>query len=581
MPVHRRTVHVLVTLAAGLCAACSSHRLAHPRPELAVQTAEGRAVVVAGHPEAAELGIAVLERGGTAMDAAVTVSLALGVAEPYGSGIGGKFMALYYDATEQRVFAIEALDQGSLSLDPEAFVALPSEKRRTGWTAVATPGLLAGLEAGHERWGQLPWASLVEPVVELAESGATVLPATQLLVSRRRQRIAVTSEAERIYLDGKDVPKAGSRHRNPDLATTLRRVAELGADGFYKGPIADTLAAESKRSGGWLTAEDLASYRATISEPLRLEALNAILYSSPPPTTGGATVLLALAALEADDVSSAQGSSSALDVAVLDQEAHILQQLYPWIQATIADRPEARSAFADKLVEIQAGRRGPTGAAAGRLTPNTWSNNDPTIAEVAQPASTTHFVVVDAEGNMASVTQSLSHHFGSGVVAPGTGVLLNNSLSNFGTLDPNNPNYAAPGRRPRTTIAPTLVFRNDGSSYALGVPGGQRIPTAMLQVALDLLVFHRSLDDAIAAPRLHFRRPLANGGRDANTYELEVPLSSLRKELARLGWETSVQVDPEVFGGFCAIEVEGSRRRGVADRRRTNAARSLDKHDGL
>ncbi len=555
-----RAALALLLLTAALAGCAYDGGRPDPRPAMVPADGAGvevarsrRGMVVAGHPEAAEIGVKVLAEGGNAMDAAVAVSLALGVAEPYGSGLGGKLMFLYREGASGRVFAVDAMDQASATLDAGRFVARSYGERSEGWGAVAIPGLLAGLHEGHRRWGDRPWAEAVRPAADLARSGARVLPRTRSFFERRVERIRVSDEASRIFLPGGELPEVGGRLANPDLVGTLELIARRGRDGFYRGPVATAVVDASRAGGGSLTLEDLAGYEARVSEPLGLDVHGVRVLTAPPPASGGATLLAALAALAGDGWS----GGSPLAAGHLDRIGRVLQRIYPEIQARIADVPSARDAF-HQLVSSR------PAAAPGR----------PPASE-PEGGSTTHFVVVDSAGNVASVTQSLSHHFGAGVVAPGTGVIFNNTMKNFATRDPGSVNFAAPAKRPRSTIAPTLVVRHGRPILALGVPGGQRIPTATLQVLLDTLVFRTDLAAAIRRPRAHLRRPIREVD-PANVFELEAVDARLAAALEDRGWAIEMSDDNETFGGFCAVEIlpDGTLV-GVADLRRTNAARGV------
>ncbi|MCP3960651.1 MAG: gamma-glutamyltransferase [bacterium] len=558
--------HGAVAVAFLLLASCAGERASSRRAEpteapagdVTARTEVARSrqgMVVAGHPEAAEIGLAVLRAGGNAMDAAVAVSLALGVAEPYGSGLGGKLMFLYFDRASDQVYAIDAMDQSSSTLDAAGFATRGYEERSEGWVAVAVPGLLAGMYEGHRRWGRRPWAEVVRPAADLARSGARVLPQTRELFERRVERIRVSEEAARIFLPGGELPVVGDRLVNPDLGRTLDAIGREGPAGFYRGPVAEAIAAASREGGGSLTLDDLAGYEARVIEPLAVDFAGVSVLTAPPPASGGATLLAVLSRL-------ADTEWSAPDLLApdhLDLIGQVLQRTYPEIQARIADVPSARESF-QELIDTRPSlaRQSASPTAAPRS---------------ASSASTTHFVVADSDGNVASVTQSLSHHFGAGVVAPGTGVVLNNSMKNFATRDEGSVNYVAPGKRPRSTIAPTLVFRDGRPVLVIGLPGGQRIPTATLQVLLDYLVFQTDLAAAIGKPRAHLKRPLRET-EASNVFELEADDAGLAAALEERGWAIEVSEDNETFGGFCAIEIlEDGMLVGVADLRRTNAAR--------
>jgi gamma-glutamyltranspeptidase/glutathione hydrolase len=518
-------------------------------------------MVVAGHPEAAEAGVAVLRAGGNAVDAAVAVSLSLGVAEPFASGLGGKLVLLYYEAATQRVHVIEAMDAASDSLPVRAFLAQTEHERMEGGPSVAVPGLPAGLWLAHQRWGVRPWADNVAPARALAERGALVLPKTVELFAESRARFEHDPEASRLYLPGGKLPVPGTRLPNTDLARTLARYATEGPPAIYRGDIADALVSTVRRAGGYLTRDDLVRYRVRESEPLAIDFAGGRLYSTPSPTSGGATVLAVLATLE----TASWAAGPLHSVENIDRLGRAFHAVYPAVNAAIGDTPGADRRTAGLLTAASiAGYRE---RAAAPLAPV------PLIAETGS-ASTTHFVVVDSARNIICATQSLSFHFGCGLVAPGTGILLNNSLSNFSTDDPAHPNYAAPGRRPRSTIAPVLWLDAAGRPrLAVGLPGGQRIPTALAQVLIDATVFHRPLADAIGDTRLHF---LNSNRGPVLQCETGLP-TDVAEALARRGWSLQISEPAGTglhFGGVNAVEftADGALR-GLADSRRTNAAR--------
>lgn len=506
------------------------------------------AMVVAAHPAAAQIGADVLRHGGNAIDAAVAVSLALGVAEPYGSGLGGKLVLLYHDAASDRTFALDALDQAG-----SRYVAAPGgdaerEDERVGWPSVCVPGLAAGLHEAHRRWGARPWADNIAPVIRLARDGFLILPQTRQLYAEQvaKLRRPFAREAAAIYLDGGDLPAIGSRQRNPDLARTLECLAQDGRDGFYRGPVAEAIVAAAQAGGGHLTAEDLANYQPRFAEPIGVEVAGRRLRGVPPPAYGGAVVLAALKQLESDAL-----KSPLLTAPQLDRIGRVYLATLAQARAQLGDLPDARE-VARRLIE---------GAAApGAVSPDS-----------AEGEGTTHYVVVDPAGNIVCATQSLSHHFGAGVVAPGTGVVMNNSASNF-TFRGGGANAAAPGRRPRSTIAPILVFAGTRPVLALGLPGSSRIPSGLLQVLTDHLLIGRPIGAAIADTRVHWA-----GSEAPARFEAENTLPGpVEAGLRRAGWKVDAHWSPgggSHFGGVNAVVLEpGGARSGYADPRRTNAA---------
>lgn len=535
-----------------------------------------RGMVVAAHPEAAAIGVEVLRAGGNAMDAAVAVSLAVGVAEPYGSGLGGKLLLLHYEARTGRTQAIEAMDQASWALDPEAFRKLPEDHRRYGWSSVCVPGLAAGLELAHRTWGVRPWADNIRPAVELARRGFTVLPKTRELFEEREERLRADAEIARLYLPGGALPVAGTRLPNEDLARTMEQLAAGGAAAFYRGEIAQAIVAAARQGGGFLTLEDFARYEARLVEPAAAAWRDLRVISGPPPSTGAALMLPILLALEG-----VEGSGPLRTAENLDRLGRVWQQVQPWVQRGIADVPAARANLAEMLgekfisqVRAQAGiapRRGEVGIA----------EEGPALVVVDAEwedvhASTTHFIVVDAEGNIVCATQSQSLHFGAGVVAPGTGVVMNNTMSNFAFANPPGVNFLAPGKRPRSTITPTIVLRGDRPVLALGIPGAQRIPTAVTQVLLDHFAYDRPLAEAIGDTRLHLVNPIATSDPN-NVFEAEATLpAEVAAGLEQRGWRVvrrEAAGTGRHFGGLTAVALhpDGSRT-GYADPRRTNAA---------
>ncbi len=534
------------------------------RASLPIEPALGwQTMVVAGHPEATAIGVEVLRQGGNAVDAAVAVSLALGVAEPYGSGLGGKLMLLYFDATTGHTFVVDAMDAAPASLDSAAASQWTSAERSLGWKSVAVPGLPAGLDLLHRRWGSRAWPEVVEPAAALATQGALVEPKTRTLFAERLDRMRADPELARIFLRDGEVPAVGVRLPNPDLAKTLRRIGRDGADSFYRGEIGERIVTAVAQGGGGISASDLASYRARIVEPLRMPFREFELVTSPPPSTGPAMFLPVMKVVE----HGLDETKPLRDPTNLNLLGQVWRRVQPRIYAEIADRADAVERFNGLLA--------PDYIAAVREEVEIAVSDEgvPILEDVN--ASTTHFVVIDAAGNMVCATQSLSLHFGAGVVVPGTGIVLNDSMSNFSYSDPDSPNAVAPKLRPRSTISPTIVFEGGVPRIAIGLPGGSRIPTAMLQVLLDRLVWHRPLETAIGDVRWHLNPAWRNGGVDV--LEVESGLSDATiGALEKLGWKVEIKETAGTglhFGGVNAIELNpNGERRGYADPRRSNSA---------
>ncbi|AHF91837.1 gamma-glutamyltransferase [Opitutaceae bacterium TAV5] len=536
--------------------------MAAPMP---VQVAEGKhGMVAAGHPDATAAGLAMLQAGGNAIDAAAAVAFALGVTEPYGSGLGGKLMLVYREARSGKVYVVEALDAAPAGLDEKAFRATPLAQRQGGALSVGVPGLTAGVLAAHGRWGARPRVDVMAPAIRLAREGFEVRAAQVKFFRAQEAKLRANPEAAAFYLPDGRTPETGQKLRNEDLARTMEVIAARGADGFYRGPVAEKIVAALRAQGSAMRVEDFARYQARTVEPLAVRFHGVDIYSAPPPVSGGGVYLLTLAALGDERLP----GKSVLEPAAMDRVMRLYLEADARGRAVLGDREDSRSRWQQLLAPAMLAeiRR--------QAAPKTRVALEPAAPETdeAMAAETTHFVVMDAEGNVVSATQSQSNHFGSGLVAPGTGVVLNNSLSNFNTTR-GNPNEAMAGRRPRTTIAPTIFVKAGRPVAALGVPGGSRIPSAMVQVTLDYLAYGRPLDEAIGAPRFH---PVTRrGGSAESRFETEretdyVVAEALR---SRFGWRDGTEGTTESFGGFTAVELlpDGGKR-GFADQRRSNTA---------
>ena len=526
-------------------------------------------LVVAAHPQAAAAGVAVLQAGGNAIDAAVATSLAVGVAEPYGSGLGGKLMLLYYEAKSGKTFVVDAMDAAG-SLDVAAYVQRPIEDRSYGYGSVCVPGLGAGLWTAHQKWGVKKWADDVQPAIALARAGFQVLPKSRDFFEEQEKKLhRGDAEIARLYLPGGKLPEVGSLLPNEDLARTMELFARGGRDGFYRGPVAEKIVAASRQGGGVLTLDDLANYEARVVEPVGLDFCGYHIACAPPPASGAALFLPMMKVLETETFS----PGGLRTAANLDLIGRVWRAVSPEAFRIVADVPESRFLFEkllapDSIAAFRAKTLGP--AAPGKKA----ACLDEPFYESAM-AATTHWLVADSAGNIVCATQSQSLHFGAGVVPPGTGVVLNDSMSNFAFTDERSLNYVVPGKRSRSTISPTIVFRDGKPAFALGIPGAARIPTAMLQALLDRLVFNRPLAEAIGDTRFHFVSSATKN--EAEAFEAEQSLPSAEVEALRaLGWKV---VLPEAagtgrhFGGINAIEFHADGTlTGYADPRRTNVA---------
>ncbi len=540
-----------------------------PVPVTPVVASHG--MVVAAHPQVAVIGVEVLKHGGNAVDAAVAVSLALGVAEPYGSGLGGKLMLLYYEAKSRKIFVVDALDTCGSAIEVETYRKLPTESRSYGYSSVCVPGLAAGLWAAHQKWGAKKWADDIAPAIELAREGFEILPKSRDMFDEQLKKLRRgDAEIARLYLLGGELPVVGSRLKNEDLAHSMALLAQKGRDGFYRGEVAEKIVAASKQGGGVLTLDDFAHYEARIVEPIAMDFRGYRLICAPPPAQGPAIFLPILKVLENETFGGGPLRTAAnLDLIgrvwrIADGQSHRLIGDDATSRATVEKfiAPEAIRALREQALA--------TTPAHAKKSAQLY---EPAPAEVL--GSTTHWLVADAQGNLVCATQSQSLHFGAGVVAPGTGVVLNDTMSDFNFTDRRHPNFVAPGRRPRSTLSPTIVFRGDKPVFAIGVPGGARITTAMLQVLLDRLVLNRPLAEAMGDTRIHYVARTTLTKEESFEAETSLP-TDLAADLRGRGWQVVLPEEAgrgRHFGGVNAIEFNANGTlTGLADPRRTNAA---------
>jgi gamma-glutamyltranspeptidase/glutathione hydrolase len=520
-------------------------------------------VVVSGSPQSTEAGIRILKQGGTAADAAVAVSLTLGVTEPFNSGLGGKLVVLYYDASNGKVSYMDAIETAPAGMSVEAMRALSSADRSRGWHSAAVPGCAAGLELMQKKWGKLSWKELVKPAVGYARDGFPLADKQIVEFGNKFDLVNKDPEAAKIYYPEKKVPEKNAILKNPDLARTMELMGDKGPQEFYQGEIADKLVSASKKGGGFYAKEDFKNYRAREFAPLEQDYKSYHIYAGAPPISGGATVLLTLKSLEAKDWS----NTISMSLARIEQVARAWQKIYPIVSSNFGDTPdraeriqkvfskESLSALAKSVLDAS--------------TPDSVTGAD----ESPENAETTHFIVMDKAGNIVCATQSLSLHWGAAVVAPGTGILLNDSLSNFGFGTKKYVNSAEPGKRPRSTMAPVIVMEKSKPVIAIGSPASDRIPTGVYQVLSNLIDFTMDPIAAIDQPRFHLNRA-KSPSEPKNALDLEEGFDASLAEDLKKNWQISFKKkDQYYFGSVNVVRIlPDGKREAFADERRTNVA---------
>ncbi len=448
--------------------------------------------VTSVEPHATRAGIAMLEQGGNAVDAAVAVAYALAVTHPSAGNLGGGGFMLVRPKGGPTL-ALDFRESAPFKLTRTRFDAM-QRAGGMGPASVGVPGSVAGLELAHDRFGRLPRAAVLAPAIELARGHALGAHQAALLAGSF-SALSLDAAARTIFGKDKKPLVAGQRLVQRDLAATLKRISDQGRDGFYSGPTASALIGLAR---GLITSADLSAYQAKWRDPLRLPYHGLTVEVMPPPSAGGVAVtqmLLMLQALHADAL--AHDSAA---------------ELHLFIEA--ARRAQAERRFGvidpDALSPAMAAQK-----RARWLDPNAWLGPSAIDPEHATPSAslrpapgdpapesehTTHFSVVDSEGMVVSCTTTLSASYGAKLVLPGTGVVLNNSVASFADSGDNQP---VAGRRTVSSMAPTLVLDGDSPVLALGSPGGDTIPSTIVQVLRHIVDHGESLSAAVDAPRIH------------------------------------------------------------------------------
>jgi gamma-glutamyltranspeptidase/glutathione hydrolase len=471
-----------------------------PRPA----TRPAQSAIASANAYATDAGLEVLAQGGNAFDAAVAVSATLGLVEPESSGLGGGAFMLLRTAKDGRDVFVDARERAPLAASRDMFLDAQGnavrERSVDGALAAAIPGLPAGLEHLAKRYGRLPLSKSLAPAIRLAREGWRFGPKNSAMLGYRRDVLARSSAAAALFLRDGQVPALGTVMRNPDYARTLELIAGRGADGFYRGEFAKRLVAGVRGAGGIWSERDLAEYRVVEREPIRFRHRGFEIVTAPPPSSGGVALATILQILEGYDY------PKLAPVPRVHLTVEAMRRAYRDRAAYLGD-PDFVAVPVPLLTsrEYAAGLR--AGIHPGRATP---SDLLPSATLSPSGPDTSHFSIIDAEGNLVAVTQTVNLPYGNAVVVPGTGFLLNNEMDDF-SVKPGVPNAyglvgedanaIAPGKRPLSSMTPTFLVGPDRVAV-LGTPGGSRIVTMVL-LGLMQLMDGASAEQTAAAPRFH------------------------------------------------------------------------------
>jgi len=467
----------------------------------------GRGMVVTSQRIASEVGADILRRGGNAVDAAVAVGYAQAVVNPCCGNIGGGgFMVLHLADGRDRFINFREMAPAAATADMylDANRDVIPGTSLFGSRAAGVPGTVMGLEAAREKYGTMDRATLLAPAIALAQDGFTLIRGDTDILDSKFADFRKSPAAARIFLspDGTSF-RPGERLRQPELAQTLRDIAARGTDGFYKGRVPAAVAALSRRDGGILTEDDFARYTITDTQPLRCGYRGAVILSAPPPSSGGTTICEILQVLSGYDLTT-MGWHGAQSVHVMTEamrHAYLDRNTYLGDPAFVTN-PIERLLSPEYAAAIRA-QIGPRATPSQDLRPGTAPH---------EKTETTHYSIVDRAGNAVAVTYTINGAFGSFAVADGTGFLLNNEMDDF-TIKVGVPNLfglvqgqanaVAPGKRPLSSMAPTILTRDGKTILVTGSPGGSRIITIVLQTIVNMLDHGMAPQEAVDAPRIH------------------------------------------------------------------------------
>ncbi|WP_436491737.1 gamma-glutamyltransferase [Actinokineospora sp. HUAS TT18] len=519
MTARTRALTTAVVLTVGLIAAPTTASAAPGLAKEPLATGYGGAVV-SDTVEATEAGIDVLRRGGTAADAAVAVAATLGVTDPFMAGLGGGGYFVHYDARTGRVSTIDgrettpAAGDAQMFIDPATGAPYPFPRAVTSGLSVGVPGMLATWERALQRWGTIKLKDALKPAIKVADKGFPVTPEIRAEIIANQDRLKQFTSSAELFLPGGAAPEVGTVMRNPDLADTYREIAKQGTRAFYGGSIGADVAAATQHPPlapdatitpppGRMTVQDLRDYRTIDRAPTHVTYRGYDVYGMAPSSSGGITVGEALNILETFDVGAMDRTQAlhhyleASKLAFADRNRYIGDPAF-------VNVPQDRL-LSDAHAALRACLISPTSVLPAPTAPDAGCVPAAGTASPENEVHTNHFVVSDRRGNVVSYTNTIEQVGGSAIVVPGRGFLLNNELTDFNFTPTQgsapDPNLAAPGKRPRSSMSPTIVLKDGKPFLALGSPGGSTIITTVLQILVNRIDFGMNLRDSVWAPR--------------------------------------------------------------------------------
>ena len=470
-----------------------------------------KAMVAAAHPLAVEAGVEILKQDGNAMDAAIATLLTLGVVEPHASGLGGGGFLVYYDSKSNKTWVLDYREPAPAELPKDEYIKdgkILKSKFSLGGFSVGVPAQLKGLEVAYDHYGKIAWDKLVDNAIKHASEGFEVSSTMASILQNNSDKLMNYPSSAAIYLQDEIFPKeAGSMVIQTELANTLRSIQSQKSKAIYSEEPATIIVAAIQDAGGVMTVDDIKNYKPIERDTIHGKYRGYDIITLGAPSTGGFKTIQTLNLLERIEVKNYQPQSPeflsaflisqkhaylSTDLAVADPASaniktdHLLSE--EWINETwnkIYSDTNLKEALENKTAKLET------------------KELVPAVAAESSIGNTTHVSVIDSDGNMAAITNTINSFFGSGIVVPGLGILLNNELKDF-TFEVGHLNEPAGGKIPCSSMSPTLLVK-DGKPFAtLGTPGGRRIPSALAMIIVQLIDFNLSIDEAIEAPRVYF-----------------------------------------------------------------------------
>jgi gamma-glutamyltranspeptidase/glutathione hydrolase len=525
-------------------------------------------VVVSDHELATKAGKEILDRGGNAIDAAIATAFALAVVDQASSGLGGGGFMVIYDAKERRAHALDfreiAPEKARTDLYTKGGKPVPSLSV-TGGLAVAVPGQVAGLVQAHKRFGTLPLHVLMAPAIRYASEGFPLDATLRYAIDRQQSVMKKFPDLARVFLPKGEVPSEGDAIRQVDLGETLKAIAAQGAEIFYQGWIAQAIVDGVRNEGGVISVEDFKNYKAVWREPLIGSYRKRTVITMPPPSSGGVVLLQTLNLFEGYPLGMIPHNSPTYLHLLSEGMKHAFANRAQYLGDPDFAKPPTQTLVSKDYAAWIRGRISST-----RTQPSRFYGLG---AFKAEQGGTTHFSVRDAFGNAVACTLSINTRFGSKVLVPKTGIVLNNHMDDF-TLHPsgniygllgNDANSLQPRKRPLSSMSPTIILQGERPELIVGGAGGPRIISATLQAILNVLDFGMPVDKAVQAPRIHHQWM-------PDTLNVEVEIApETRRSLERLGHAIR---ERSVLGVVQAILVRRSQVSGAVDPRKEERARS-------